>query len=45
MEDTALLENGRGASWHGSGMAWARHGMCELALTFLVSLLVVFEYK
>ena len=36
-KDTALSEQGRGAAWHvwinarhGRGIAWARHGMCEL---------------
>jgi hypothetical protein len=33
----ALSGNGRGAAWHGRGRhgrgtAWARHGVCELAL-------------
>ena len=39
-KDTALSEQGRGAAWHvwinarhGRGTAWARHAMCESALT------------
>jgi hypothetical protein len=30
-KETTLSENGRGAAWHDSGTAWARHGICELA--------------
>jgi len=42
MKDTALSKNDRGAAWHGMarerhgicmGVAWARHAMCESALS------------
>jgi hypothetical protein len=35
MKDTALSEHGRGTARHGRGTAWARHAMCESALSLI----------
>jgi len=35
MKDAALSEEGRGMARHDRGTAWARHAMCESALTGL----------
>jgi hypothetical protein len=44
-KDTALSDSGRGAAWHvWIGTAWARNGMCELALRLLAFCIVIISY-